>query len=354
MVSASWIQVTYVPPNGAWVLYNVSPNNGPTRSGTITMGSAVHTITQAGTGGSCALSFSSINVTVGPDDNNGQFHLSTSSPSCAWTASSDSSWLQVYPLSGAGSAPVYYTAFPNFSAMPRRGTITVGGSVFTVNQQAGAGTADERFIRLLYFNYFGRLPSQAETGFQLNSGQGRQQLAQNFLNSAEFNNAGRFVAGLYIGILNRNAEYGGWLFQRNALARGQVNADTLVANFLNGAEFVARNGSLSNADLVRLLYRQILGREASSAEVTWREGLLNSGMSRVAFARDLLNSAEFRIGKNARLLAFLFYATLLNRGPGTAEYVMGRDQIAANPSEATVMAILAELVNLSEFNAQLN
>jgi hypothetical protein len=82
--------------------------------------------------------------------------------------------------------------------------------------------------------------------------------------------------------------------------------------------------------------------------------MLASGMTRVAFARDLLNSAEFRQGKNARLLAFLFYATLLNRGPGSAELIMRRDQIAANPSEATMLAILTDIVNSPEFNAQLN
>jgi hypothetical protein len=278
----------------------------------------------------------------------------TSAPSCAWTASSDRSWLQVYPIAGTGSAPGTFTVFPNFSSGSRTGAITIGNASAAVTQGPGTGTPDERFIRLLYFNYFGRLPSAAEVAFQLSSGQSRTQLALNFLNSAEFNNGGRFVAGLYVGILSRDAEYGGWLFQRDALSRGVVNRDALVSNFLNSAEFTARNGNLSNADLIRLLYRQILGREATGAEVTWREGLLSGGMTRVAFARDLLNSSEFRKGKNARLLAFLFYATLLNRGPGSAELIMRRDQIAANSSDAALLAIITDIVNSDEFNRQID
>jgi uncharacterized protein DUF4214 len=247
-----------------------------------------------------------------------------------------------------------YTVFPNFSSASRMGAITAGGRSFTVTQQAGTGTADERFIRLLYFNYLGRLPSPSEVGFHLGSGLSRQELALNFLNSLEFNNAGRFVGGLYVGILNRDAEYGGWLFQRNALASNVVNTDALVNNFLNSAEFTSKNGNLSDADVVKLLYRQILGREASPDEVARRTAQLAGGFTRVAFARDLLNSAEFRQGTNARLLAFLFYATLLNRGPSSAELVMRRDQIAANPSQATVLAILTDIVNSAEFAAQLN
>jgi hypothetical protein len=44
-----------------------------------------------------------------------------------------------------------------------------------------------------------------------------------FLNSLEFNLGGRFVAGLYVGLLDRNAEFGGWQFQRDAKGRGDIS-----------------------------------------------------------------------------------------------------------------------------------
>lgn len=48
-------------------------------------------------------------------------------------------------------------------------------------------------------------------------------MVSNFVTSSEFNLGGRFTAGLYVGILARDAGYSGWLFQRNALATGLVS-----------------------------------------------------------------------------------------------------------------------------------
>ena len=47
---------------------------------------------------------------------------------------------------------------------------------------------------------------------------------------------GRFIAGLYVGLPGRDAEYDGWLFQRNALATGGATPPGLVLNFLNSSD----------------------------------------------------------------------------------------------------------------------
>ena len=92
-------------------------------------------------------------------------------------------------------------------------------------------------MRLLYFSYLGRGATDAEVAGQVNSGLSLTQLATNFLDSAEFSLGGRFAAGLYVGIIERDAEFSGWQFQRQALARGIVNQDQLVSNFINSHEF---------------------------------------------------------------------------------------------------------------------
>src|SRR4029434_8423864 len=119
--------------------------------------------------------------------------------------------------------------------------IRAGGQNFTIIQPGSPGTYNERFVSQMYFNFFGRNPSPAAVTFHvntLNSGLARADLVLNFLNSQEFNVAGRYVAGVYVGVLDRDAEYGGWLFQRNALAIGVVNQLQLVSNFIVSAEFV--------------------------------------------------------------------------------------------------------------------
>jgi hypothetical protein len=87
------------------------------------------------------------------------------------------------------------------------------------------------------------------------------------LDSAEFNLGSRYIAGLYVGLLNRDAEYEGWQFQRSALLNKISDPILLAGNFLNSEEFKARNGILSDAEFIRLLYRQILLREPAQSEV---------------------------------------------------------------------------------------
>jgi hypothetical protein len=263
--------------------------------------------------------------------------------------------LQVFPLNGTGSATVSYTVFPNFSSTSRTGVLTIGGQTFTLTQNPNLRNQNERIVQLLYYSFFGRLPSQAELTFQVTSGLplGRGQLALNFANSAEFNNGGRFVAGVYVGLLDRDAEYGGWLFQRNALAQNIITQDTLVQNFITSQEYVLKFGNPDPAAYVRLLYQYILLRPASQAEVDFQvTALAAAGANgRVVLARNFLNSGEFRNGTGPRLTAFLLYATLLLRDGAPGE----RQTLAAQISAGTPLLNLYNgFVNSGEFNALVN
>jgi hypothetical protein len=56
---------------------------------------------------------------------------------CAWTAVSNATWLTVTAgTSGIGNGTVAFIAAATNSSSPRSGTITIGGSDFTVNQDA--------------------------------------------------------------------------------------------------------------------------------------------------------------------------------------------------------------------------
>ena len=262
---------------------------------------------------------------------------------CAWTAFSSQPWLEIFPLNGTGPGTISWTAYPNFGTTARTATATVGDKTFTVTQAANAGSSLQRFVRLLYFSFLGRGASDAEVAGQVNSGLSRTQLAINFLNSAEFNLGGRFTAGLYVGIIERDAEFTGWQFQRQALARGIVNQDQLVSNFINSAEFTLKYGSISNADFVRLMYQNILLRPAAQAEVNaWLNVLSNPANTRTIVARSFLNSPEFQNGTGPRLLAFLLYSTLLLRDPSPEERTSLED-ILRDPSQLAIQ--LASFAN---------
>jgi hypothetical protein len=259
----------------------------------------------------------------------------------------------VFPLRGTGSANVSYTVFPNFSTASRSATFTIAGRTFQITQAANTASADHRFVELLYFNFLGRLPTAAERELQVTQGlrppATRADLTMNFLTGEEFNTGGRFIAGLYVGLLDRDAEYDGWLFQRNALSTSIVNHDRLVENFISAEEYRLKFGTPDDPTFVRLLYRHILMREPSQPEVDHQVAALralNAGNhnGRVIIARNFLSSAEFRAGTGPRLTSFLLYATLLQRDGSQPEREFREHQLsppASTPLKTLVLDFLA-------------
>ncbi len=315
---ASWLRTGLTSISGGYTTIGpiIDPNPGAARASSIQIGSVSIPVSQAASTCTFALNGSTRSVDAGTAT--GTLQLTTQS-NCYWTADRNATWIQTFPLSGMGSGPTTYTVFPNFGTSTRTASLTIGGRTFTVTQAPATGTVAERFVRLIYFSYFGRLPTTAEVAFQAGSGLSREQLALNFFNSPEFNNGGRFVAGLYVGLLNRDAEYDGWLFQRNAMAGGFVDQFTSVANFLASGEFTINNPGQTTRTFVTMLYRQVLLREPTVAEVDFHAGSITGSFTRPAAARNFLTGAEFAAGAGPRLTAFLAYACLLQRQPSPTE-----------------------------------
>ncbi len=263
----------------------------------------------------------------------------------------------MFPTSGSTAAPqtvqLYIT--PNFRTVSRAGLLAFGSDIGAVALTQTGSSASEaaRFVGRTYFAAFGRNGSAEEVAFQvanaLDKGVSRAELLINFLNSTEFNTGGRYVAGLYVGLLGRDAEFGGWLFQRNAMMGGQINAEQLVSNFLGSPEWKLRFGTPSDADFVKLLYRQILLREPTSAEVAFQASALPA-TGRTTMASTFLSSAEFRIGTGPRLLGFLLYAALLGRDPSPEEM---NDSVARQRSGTPFQTLVQDIVDGFEFRAQI-
>jgi hypothetical protein len=296
---------------------------------------------------SCVFSLQHSAITVGADGQTLTVPLTVAGSACVWSATVNAGWVQVYPLSGSAATAVQYTVYPNFSLSSRTSVLQISGQQqFTIIQAARVGTEAQRFVDLLYFNFFGRLPTPAERDFQVSQGLNPPNtwadLVITFLNSQEFNGGGRFVAGLYVGLLCRDPEYGGWLFQRNALATGMVTPAQAVSNFINAKEYSIKFGLPDKVQFVRLLYKNVLFRQPSPAELDFQVTHLGDFTYRPAFASTFLNTPEFRQGTGPRLTAFLLYATVLLRAPTPAEHNLRASEIAANrPVKAIVQEILA-------------
>jgi hypothetical protein len=333
--------------------YTVALNTSVTaRTGTITAGGQTFTISQAaGDGTACLASLSTPTLIAQANGGAGTVNLNISG-GCNWAASSSVSWIQVFPLNGAGAGTINYTVYPNYTTANRFATLTIAGRAVNITQVAAAGSANDRFVSLMYFNSLGRLPTPAEVAFHSgNLGwMSRADTVMNFINSEEFNRAGRFIAGLYVGVLGRDAEFDGWLFQRNALVTGWTSQEQLVPAFLGSAEFGLKYGTLTDTAFVQLLYRNILGREGSMAEVDFQRSVLQAGTMRQQMAQSFLNAPEFRIRNDKRLTAFLLYSVLLLRSVTPQELANRVQQMNAG---LTPKALVEAIVQSPEFAALL-
>ncbi len=141
----TWVTATPYSGTGNGTLnYSVAPNTGP-YSRTLSLQVAMYTgnsfayttILQAGSGG-CIHSISSANPSFAASGGTGSSNVTTGS-GCAWTATSNTSWITVTGgSSGSGNGTVNYSVGANTGAADRFGTITIAGQTLTVYQRAGA------------------------------------------------------------------------------------------------------------------------------------------------------------------------------------------------------------------------
>lgn len=134
---ASWITLDRASGvGGGTVGVTVAANTGGVRVGTVTIAGQTLTVTQAAAPPTCAFTISPTSQTVSDAGATGSFAITASAATCTWTATTSASWITLgQSASGTGSGTVGFTVAANTSSA-RTGTITAGGQVFTVSQQA--------------------------------------------------------------------------------------------------------------------------------------------------------------------------------------------------------------------------
>jgi hypothetical protein len=115
------------------VSFAVEASTGASRSGTLTVAGQKVTVQQAQ---GCTFSINPTQEST-PSAGGGGRVTVTAPDGCAWTASSNASWLTIASgASGSGNGAVQYTAAAT-TGPARSGTLTVAGQTFTVNQGQG-------------------------------------------------------------------------------------------------------------------------------------------------------------------------------------------------------------------------
>ncbi|MBX3205946.1 MAG: immunoglobulin domain-containing protein [Labilithrix sp.] len=138
--TASWLNgVTGSGTSSGTVNYSVDANVGVARSAAIqvtataTNASSSFSVSQ---GDGCTASINPSSVTRGAAGGAGSFAITMSSPTCPWTAMSNSPFISGVTGSGTGSGTINFNVAAN-PGVARSGTITVNGLTFTVNQDSG-------------------------------------------------------------------------------------------------------------------------------------------------------------------------------------------------------------------------
>jgi len=111
------------------VQVSASANDGPARTGTITIAGHSFTVTQAN---GCTYSVAPASQAVGGGGGNITATV-TAGAGCSWSASSAVDWVTVSSSSGTGSSTVVLTVKPN-STPPRTGTASIAGHTVTIDQ----------------------------------------------------------------------------------------------------------------------------------------------------------------------------------------------------------------------------
>jgi all-beta uncharacterized protein len=141
--SAAWLTVsTGASGTGAGtVAFTGTANAGTARTGTLTIGGQIFTVTQAAAP-VCTVTLSQMERSVNKKTTTGNFGV-TPNAGCTWTAVSSATWLQLTSVNTT-TGVVSYSVGANPTGVTRTATIAVGNLTFTLTQRAdGAPNAPD-------------------------------------------------------------------------------------------------------------------------------------------------------------------------------------------------------------------
>ena len=132
--SAPWVTITQglVDVGSGEVRYSVAANTGAARQTTLTVAGRTFTVNQDAA--PCSYTINPTTQTFAATGGSGTVGVTTAAH-CAWTAVSNDSWIVVTTgASGTGNGTVAYTVAARSGGNSRKGTITIAGRTFTVQQ----------------------------------------------------------------------------------------------------------------------------------------------------------------------------------------------------------------------------
>ncbi len=206
-------------------------------------------------------------------------------------------------------------------------------------------------VDLVYRDLLGRRSDPAGREYWASavaSGTPISSVIESFLGSAEVGGAYDPTIRLYRAVFLRPPDYDGLAYWVRT-ARNGTSMRTIANAFAQSAEFSQRYGSLSDAEFVDLIYRNVLGRRADDSGRQYWQSLMARGVTRgevvLAFSEAAENQSKTSVSTRKSLLT----TTLLRRVP-TREEIAGWEQ---RPASVSTTTLINEVLGSADYKARL-
>ncbi len=214
-----------------------------------------------------------------------------------------------------------------------------------------AQIAPDALVDRIYRDLLGRPADSGGLNFwatAVSSGTPPSEVVEAFIDSAEVGGAYEPTIRLYRSAFLRPPDPKGLAYWVRSVRSGS-DLDAVADVFATSTEFQNRYGSLSNAQFVDRIYRNVLGREADETGAAYWTDQLNRGMKRgrmlMAFAQSTENIRRTSVSTRLSLL----WVTLLQTIPTDADSAAW----ASRPSTTSTTDLIDEVLESDAYQARL-
>ena len=371
-VTANFTQISYAitttanPATGGTVSCSPNPvGHGGTASCTATpaVGYALKSFSGACTGSTCSLS----NVTAAKSVTASFTETSHIITATANPAAGGTVVCSPNPVGNGGTASCTATPAQGYTLKDFSGACT--GSTCSLSNVTSPKSVtanftrdttqgpvlDADFVRQQYLDFLSRhADSAGVTHWEelLRTGKiTRAELVQQFLASPEFQGRIAPVVRLYFAYFQRVPDYAGLQHWINTLYPNGVPSGVTIADvsqaFAGSSEFAQTYGALDDQNFVRLVYRNVLGREPDSAGLAHWLSELQRGMSRGAVMLSFSESIEYQTFSQNATQVVMTYVGMLRRSPEQVGFEYWVDRLEAG---ASITELLDLFLRSPEYN----
>jgi len=164
-------------------------------------------------------------------------------------------------------------------------------------------------------------------------------------------------------VFDRDPDLGGFNAFVQEIRLGNLNQESVIAEFVSSTEFQNTFGSLNNRDFIAQLFRNVFDREGSETDINAFTATLDAGRTRADVVLEFANSPEFvqttTVGSSAFATNVVFnpiegevfrvYQAMLGREPDDEGFLLFTNSI--NAGVLTLEDVIAEFIDSVEFVA---